>query len=177
MTNKQQEKIKKMTQEQKINNYKKLQEALIFISDEIQDFKKTVRSQNEVIEYLRGIAPIDCEQVFTIYLDAKNGVIDFTQESKGTLTQSIVYPREIIKKAIDKGALSVILVHNHPSGSPEPSDADRKITKKLLFACRHMDINLLDHMIIGAGQQYYSFYEQGLIERHNSEFKNLVEGI
>jgi DNA repair protein RadC len=172
-----QEKIKKLSQEKKIRLYKKLKEKIVFVSEEIQDFKKTVRSQKEVLEYFRSIAPYDNETVFVLYLDAKNGVIDYKQEFSGTLSQSVVYTREIIKKALDKGASSVILVHNHPSGNPTPSEADRKTTKKLAFACQHMDMALLDHIIIGAGEQYYSFYEQGLIERLNGEFRSLMEGM
>jgi DNA repair protein RadC len=171
-----QEKIKNMTQEQKIKLYKNLKEKITFISEEIQDFKKHIRDQKEVLEYIRSIAPFDVEQVYVLYLDAKNGVIDFTKETRGTLTQSVVYPREIIKKAMDKGALSVVLVHNHPSGDPTPSEADKKITKKLVFACKHMDMNLMEHMIIGAGEKYYSFYEQGLFERYNGEYKTLMWG-
>jgi len=170
------QKVKEMTQEKRLDLFKKLQQDIIQVSEEIYDFKKSVRDQKEIINYFRTIAPIDKEMIFTIYLDAKNKVIDYKSEGEGTLTQSVVYPREIIKTAIDKGALSVVLVHNHPSGSPEPSDADKKITKKLVFACKHMDMNLLDHIIIGAGDKYYSFYEQGFIERYNGDFRMIMEG-
>jgi DNA repair protein RadC len=167
--------VKEMTQEKRIDLYKKLQQDLIEVSEEIDEFKRPVRDQKEIIQYFRSIAPFDKEAVFVLYLDAKMRVIDYKQEFGGTLTQSVIYPREIIKTAIDKAALSIVLCHNHPSGNTTPSDADRKITKKLLFACKHMDIQLLDHVIIGAGEDYYSFYANGMIERYNGEYRNLSE--
>jgi DNA repair protein RadC len=177
MNNKTLQKVKEMTQEQRLDLFKKLQQDIIQVSEEIYDFKKSVSDQKDIINYFRAIAPIDKEAVFVLYLDAKNRVIDYKKESEGTLTNSIVYPREIIKTALQKAALSVVLLHNHPSGSPTPSDADRKITKRTLYACKHMDINLLDHIILGAGERYYSFYEQGMIERFNGEYRTLMSGL
>ncbi len=146
-----------------------------YAEDKFSARKYSVRDQKEVAEYFRtACAADDREAVYALFLDAKNRVIDNKKLGEGTLTQSVVYPREIIKEAITKAALSVVLVHNHPSGSPSPSDADRKITKKLLFAAKEMDLNLLDHMIVGR-EGYFSFYENGLIERYNGEYRNLME--
>jgi DNA repair protein RadC len=147
-----------------------------YSSDKFAARKYSVRDQKDVVEYFRSACALeDRESVHALYLDAKNRVIANVKLGEGTLTQSVVYPREIIKEAISKAALSVVLVHNHPSGSPLPSDADRKITKKLLFAAKEMDLNLLDHMIV-ARDGYFSFYEQGLIERYNGEYRTLMEG-
>jgi DNA repair protein RadC len=167
--------IKKMPQEKRIDLYKKLQSDLIAVSEEIDDFKRPVRDQKEVLAYFRSISPYDKEAVFVLYLDARNRVIDYRQESSGTLTQSVIYPREIIKRVMDKAASSIILCHNHPSGSPNPSEMDKRVTKKLLFACRHMDCHLQDHIVIGAGEKYFSFYEQGLIENYNGQFRKMEE--
>jgi DNA repair protein RadC len=146
-----------------------------YSSDKFSARKYSVHDQKDVIEYFRSAcATEDRESVHALFLDAKNRVIANVKLGEGTLTQSVVYPREIIKEAISKGALSVVLVHNHPSGSPVASDADRKITKKLLFAAKEMDLNLLDHMIV-ARDGYFSFYEQGLIERYNGEYRTLME--
>jgi DNA repair protein RadC len=175
MTHKALSKIKEMTQEERLELLRKLQKDIFTVSEEIDGFKKMVNSQAEIVAFIRATAPLDKEAVYVLYLDAKNRVIDYKRESEGTLTQSIVYPREIIKTALQKAALSVVLLHNHPSGSPTPSEADRKITKKLLFACKHMDISLLDHIILGAGEKFYSFYENGLVERYNGEYRNLLE--
>jgi DNA repair protein RadC len=146
-----------------------------YFEDKFSSRKYSVRDQKDVIEFFRtSCADNDREAVYALFLDAKNRVIANKKLSEGTLTQSVVYPREIIKEAITKAALSVVLVHNHPSGSPVPSDMDRKITKKLLFAAKEMDINLLDHMIV-AGNGHFSFYENGLIERYNGEYRNFME--
>ena len=125
MQKRRQEKIRLMTQEKKIALYKKLQSDLIVVSEEIDDFKRSVRSQEEVIAYFRSIAPFDRESVFVLYLDAKNRVIDYKEEFQGTLTQSIMYPREIIKQAMKKAAFSIIVCHNHPSGDVTPSVMER----------------------------------------------------
>ena len=146
-----------------------------YSSDKFSARRYSVHDQKDVIEYFRTTCALeDRESVHAVYLDAKNRIIANVKLGEGTLTQSIVYPREIIKEAISKGALSVVLIHNHPSGSPVASDADRKITKKLLFAAKEMDLNLLDHMIV-AREGYFSFYEQGLIERYNGEYRTLME--
>jgi DNA repair protein RadC len=147
-----------------------------YSADKFAARKYSVRDQKDVIEYFRAACALeDRESVHALFLDAKNRVIDNEKMGEGTLTQSVVYPREIVKEAIHKGALSVVLVHNHPSGSPLPSEADRKITKKLLFAAKELDLNLLDHMIVGR-DGYFSFYEQGLIEKYNFEYRSLMEG-
>jgi len=79
---------------------------------------------------------------------------------------SSVYPREIIKSAIKHNAVSLIFVHNHPSGSPEPSASDKEITKELIAASNTMQIKVLDHIIIG-DNRYFSFADEGLIEEYN----------
>ena len=142
-----------------------------------KQYKYNVRSQSDVVSYFQCICTEkDTETVYCIFLNAKNRVITFERISEGTLTQCLFYPREIIKRALKHGALSIVIVHNHPSGSPTPSEADRKVTKKLLFACKEMDIVLLDHMVIGTdGNGYYSFYEQGLIEQYNAGYRVMSE--
>jgi len=170
---------KKMTQREKIRLFKEMQENILNLKDEIDGFKKkAIKSQDDVINYFRTIAPIDKEAVFVLFLDAKNAVIDFDKVSEGTVTQSLLYPREIIKSCLEVGALCLIICHNHPSGNPAPSENDKKITKKLVFATASMDINVLDHVIIGSGKnEYYSFYEEGFIDRYNHEYKEIQAGL
>jgi DNA repair protein RadC len=167
--------LEELTQLEKIRLFKKLQEDILQVKESIQDFKKTVTSQNEVIKYFRTVADINKEEVFVLYLDAKNNVIDFEKISEGTLNQSLLYPREIVKRVLEVGALSVILCHNHPSGITTPSENDRKITRKTLIALKETDTKLLDHIIIGNNEKYFSFYEEGLIAKYETNYKYAIE--
>ena len=94
-----------------------------------------------------------------LLLDTKNRVIKDETISIGTLNASVIHPREIFKSAIKESAHSIILVHNHPSGEPEPSHEDTEITEKLFDAGELLNIKVLDHVIIGK-DNYYSFKEK-----------------
>jgi DNA repair protein RadC len=102
-------------------------------------------------------------EVFTLLvLDAKNAVKCDLELSAGTLNASLVHPREVFKAAIDRMAASVIVVHNHPSGNPEPSREDIDVTRQLAEAGRIVGIPLYDHIIV-AGDRYTSLAERGLL--------------
>jgi len=102
------------------------------------------------------------ESFAVLFLDVKNRLIDSAELFRGTLTQTSVYPREVVKAALARNAASVILAHNHPSGSAEPSAADRSLTQALKYALALVDVRVLDHVIV-AGSTVYSFAERGLI--------------
>lgn len=112
----------------------------------------------------------DRESFKALFLDAKNRVTATETLFTGTLTASSVYPREVVRAALDRGAAAVIFAHNHPSGDPEPSPADFSITRQLVFACQTMGITVHEHVIIG-NNRYYSFADQGHIAQMNSEFQ------
>jgi len=95
-----------------------------------------------------------------IYLDAKGSILFEQELSRGTLTSSLVHPREVLQPALVYRAAAIIVAHNHPSGDPEPSAEDRSTTRRLQRACRLLGIELLDHVILGQGC-YRSFLEQG----------------
>lgn len=97
-----------------------------------------------------------------VLLDNQNRIIDILDQTRGTINQANPFIREILQQALEKFALSVICVHNHPSGNTQPSDADRAFTRKLADAAMIMEINLLDHIIIG-DDNYYSFADEGLL--------------
>ena len=97
-----------------------------------------------------------------ILLNSRNKKIGISPISTGTLTTSLVHPREVFKEALSHSAASVILAHNHPSGDPEPSEDDLKITRKLVESGKILGVEVLDHMIIGK-DKFYSFREKGLI--------------
>ncbi|MCJ7774673.1 MAG: hypothetical protein MUP22_16230, partial [Desulfobacterales bacterium] len=89
----------------------------------------------------------------------------------GTLTASSVYPREVIRAAIDNHAAALIFAHNHPSGDPIPSTEDISLTRQLVFAGRMMDIKVHEHLIIG-DRKYFSLADEGYIARMNNDYDN-----
>ena len=115
----------------------------------------------EVYHAFKNLAESDKERFYSIHLDSKNKVLGVEMVSQGSLDSSPVHPREVYKSALLASAASVIFVHSHPSGDPDPSDSDRKITDQLLQAGELMGINVLDHVIVGR-DGYYSFSERDL---------------
>ena len=102
-------------------------------------------------------------EVFAVvFLNAQNQVIGFVEMFRGTLTQTAVYPREVVKAALLANAAGVLLAHPHPSGVCEPSMADRALTQALKAALALVDISVLDHIIV-AGPTSYSFAEHGIL--------------
>lgn len=108
------------------------------------------------------LAGLDREEFHAIWLNARHRVIAAECLSVGTLLQTSVYPREVVKRALAHNAAAVIFAHNHPSGAPEPSPADMKLTDALKQALALIDVTALDHFII-AGAHRLSFAERGLI--------------
>lgn len=105
----------------------------------------------------------DKREVFgVLFLDSQNRVIEYRELFFGTLTQTTVYPREVVRAALELGAAAVILHHNHPSGSMQPSRADELLTQTLKSALALVDVRVLDH-IITAGAGSLSMAEQGLV--------------
>lgn len=102
------------------------------------------------------------EHFKTLILDTKNQVISIETITIGTLNASLVHPREVFNRAIRKSAHGIILVHNHPSGHPEPSKEDLLLTERLVESGKIIGISIMDHVIIGDGR-FYSFKEQGLL--------------
>lgn len=102
------------------------------------------------------------EHFYCLYLNMKNQVISKKCLFIGSLSSSIVHPREVFKEALRCSAASIICLHNHPSGDPTPSREDLEVTERLMEACQLMDIELLDHIIIG-DHRYYSMKDKGLI--------------
>lgn len=130
-------------------------------------------SSKEVFDYLyHSLRDARTERFKVLFLDAKNYILEERTFFEGTVDSSAVYPREVIKAAVRFGASSLIFVHNHPSGDPEPSESDREITKELIFATNIMQIKVLDHIIIG-NNRYFSFADQGLIEEYELCLKNV----
>lgn len=120
-------------------------------------------SSQAVREYLTfKLAPLEHEVFAILLLDNQHRVLTYQELFRGTLNAVNVYPREIVKLSLQYNAGALILVHNHPSGEPEPSRADRAITQKLKLALDLVDVQVLDHLIV-AGTQVVSMAERGLV--------------
>ena len=120
-------------------------------------------SPGAVRDYLRlAIAEREHEVFVCLWLDARHHVVDCQEIFRGTLTQTSVYPREIVKAALKANAAAVIFAHNHPSGAAQPSQADELLTRNLKDALALVDVKVLDHFVV-AGNQAISFAERGLL--------------
>ena len=116
-----------------------------------------------VRDYLRlAIADREHEVFVCLWLDAQHRVLRFEELFRGTLTQTSVYPREIVKAGLRANAAAVIFAHNHPSGAAQPSRADELLTRNLKDALALVDVKVLDHFVV-AGNQTLSFAERGLL--------------
>jgi DNA repair protein RadC len=125
--------------------------------------RDALASPRAVRDYLRlALAGLEQEVFMVLLLDAQHRVIASEELSRGTLTQTSVYPREVVKCALRHNAAAVIFAHNHPSGVAEPSHADEILTRSLKSALALVDVQVLDHFIV-AGTRIMSFAERGLL--------------
>ncbi|MDP3856277.1 MAG: DNA repair protein RadC [Stagnimonas sp.] len=104
----------------------------------------------------------DRERFHGLFLDSQNRLLASEVLAEGTLSEASVYPREVVKAALRLGAAAVIFAHNHPSGAPEPSEADRRLTERLRQALATVEVRVLDHFVVGEGPPL-SFAERGLL--------------
>ena len=136
--------------------------ALKLIEGELRQ-ADVLASPNAVRDYLRLLLGDRPHEVFAVvYLDAQHRVIKTLELFRGTLTQTSVYPREVVIEALALGAAAVIFTHNHPSGCCEPSRADEHLTQTLKASLALVDVRVLDHVIVAPGQAL-SMAEQGLL--------------
>ncbi len=123
---------------------------------------KVITSGDAAAIFKPLLSDLPHEEFWVLLLNRNNLVLDKMMVSQGGLAGTVIDVRIILKMALDKLACSIILCHNHPSGNLVPSEADKEITKKIKEAGKHMDIPVLDHLIIGNGS-YFSFADEGLI--------------
>jgi DNA repair protein RadC len=130
------------------------------ISDEMLS-GESICSPQAAKQYLRlAMAGRPYESFHVLFLDVRNRLIAARELFRGTLTHTSVYPREVVREALSRNAASVMLAHNHPSGTPEPSEADLLLTRSLVQALALVDIRILDHFVV-AGHRVHSFAENG----------------
>jgi DNA repair protein RadC len=138
--------------------------------------KKFISSSRDVAEYLiHLLRSLQREAFVVLFLDASHSIIDSEVLSEGTVTVNTVYPREVVQAALKKNAVALVIAHNHPSGNLQPSPQDEQLTRTLHLVCSFMHINLLDHLIIGAGDKVYSFADHGIMSRIRDECRTVIE--
>lgn len=116
---------------------------------------------NNAIEYLTfRLRHLEHECFAALYLDSQNQLIDYIELAKGTINSAVVYPREVVKSALNYNATSVIFAHNHPSGRAKASESDKDLTVALVKALKTVDIEVFDHIVIGEGE-HFSFAQNG----------------
>ena len=137
--------------------------------------KEYIRSSREVADYLiHSMRGLQHEVLTVVFLDAAHAVIDATVVAEGTVTVNTIYPRELVKAALARNASALVIAHNHPSGSLTPSRQDSELTRSLYLVCSFMHLDLLDHLIIGAGDQVYSFADQGVMASIREDCRRLL---
>ena len=125
--------------------------------------RPVLSSWDALVDYCHTtMAHRETEQFRILFLDRKNVLVADEEQAKGTVDHVPVYPREVVKRALELNASALILVHNHPSGDPTPSDADISMTAQVQDACRALSITLHDHLIIGKSREL-SFRSQGYL--------------
>lgn len=125
--------------------------------------KNVVRSSGEIANYLKTALKDHPHEVFAVlFLNRANKILHFEIVSSGGLTGTVADPRIILKKALETGATSIVLSHNHPSGSLKPSRADEELTQKIRQAAMYLDIKVIDHIIV-SDEGYFSFADEGLL--------------
>jgi DNA repair protein RadC len=125
--------------------------------------KEIVTSSADVARYLQSLLKDHLHEVFAVlFLNRANKINHFQIISEGGITGTVADPRIILKKALEENAVSIILCHNHPSGSLKPSKADEELTQKIKEAARFFDIKVLDHLIV-SDDGYFSFADEGML--------------
>lgn len=138
--------------------------------------KQYLHSSNDVRDYLmHTMRSLQKEVLSVIFLDSSHGIINSEVVCEGTVNLNTVYPRELVKRALYFNAAALVIAHNHPSGSLQPSGPDLALTKNLYLSCRFMQIRLLDHLIIGDG--IYSFADSGIMTQIIEQSDALIAAI
>lgn len=133
----------------------------ILLEKEGFDDKDVMRSSKDIAQYLRKKLQHEPREIFVaVFLNRSNKVLGVETISTGGITGTVVDPRIILRRAIEVQACSIVLSHNHPSGSLRPSEADKRLTAKIKAAASLVDMEVLDHLIV-SDQGYYSFADSG----------------
>jgi DNA repair protein RadC len=154
---------KKVVKKPVDKNQQVIDEALNILENRLRKPGRGFKSADDTKAYLMlKLAELEHEVFTILYLDTRHRLIEYVELFRGTVDSASVHPREVVKEALKRNAAAVIFAHNHPSGVPEPSEADKQLTNRLSDALRVLDIRVLDHIIVG-GMETISFAERGLV--------------
>ncbi len=145
--------------------FKKYDVRLVQDGGGLYDIDKQITSSTQAAKLCKELYDLDClpyEKMVMLTLDTKHNVVGCFEVSRGTVDEATIYPREIATRALLTNAKAVIVTHNHPSGSLNPSKEDINITRRIDDVLRMLDIRLLDHIIV-AHDKTYSFADNGLL--------------
>lgn len=138
--------------------------------------KRYLHSSAEVRQYLEhSMRGLKREVLSVIYLDASHAILASEVVAEGTINVNTVYPRELVQRAINNHAAALVIAHNHPSGALRPSPQDLSLTKNLYLICSYLQIQLLDHVIVGDG--VYSFADNGLMDEISRDCVKLRQSL
>jgi len=137
--------------------------------------KRYLHSSRQVTEYLiHSMRDLQHEVFTVIFLDASHAIIETQVVARGTVSANTVYPRELVKLALEHNAAAMVVAHNHPSGKLKPSPQDHQLTRTLYLACSFMNIRLLDHLIVGQAEETYSFADHGIMAAISEECSRML---
>ena len=150
-----------LTDEQILERAREIMRSRKVIKENTEGFTEPARAKSFFTDYLMG-SP---REVFAVaYLDSQHRLIAVEDLFKGTNNAAPVYPREVLKRTLELNAAAIIVSHNHPSGNTEPSQADKGVTHRIEEALKHIDLSLLDHIVVGdTVEDAVSFAERGLL--------------
>ena len=133
------------------------------VRERSEPYTSPIRDAKHAAELARSVIPDDAREHFwVLLLDTRNRLIGAVSVSTGTLTASLVHPREALRAAVNAAASAVLFLHNHPSGDPAPSREDAELTRRLWEAGKILGIRVVDHVIVGHGSpHHYSFADNG----------------
>lgn len=146
-----------------MNEEETIQAALAILETRMQQTDQQLAGPADAARYaMLKLSTREAEVFGALFLNTRHRVIEFREMFYGTIDGAAVYPREVVRAVMDTNAAALILIHNHPSGSPEPSEADRHITSKLADALALIDVRVLDHIVVG-GTDFVSLAERGWV--------------
>ena len=140
-----------------------LEQASAYVQERFSLVGTTIKSPADTETFLKkALGNLEREKFSVIFLDNRHRVLAFETMFEGTVDGTSVYPREVVKRALELNTAAIILAHNHPSGVAEPSQADERITKRLKSALELVDIRVLDHIVVG-GDTHVSLAKRGIL--------------